>query len=424
MRILVLGINYTPEKTSVAPFTTGLCEHLVQNGHSVKVVTACPYYPGWKVFDEYRGSRYRREEINGVDVQRVWHFVPSRPSSLVQRLAHDLSFTVIAFVAALLSGKCDVIYCSCPPPTLAVAAYLLGKIKGAPFAIKLTDLASEAALATGILQEGVALRMARKLESFVYGRACAVVCLCQGFVDSLIRGGTARGKLRLIPDWGDTERIRPLENSSSFRAEHNIPIEEFLVLHTGNMGKKQGLVNAVKAAELIPDAERVLLLLVGDGEERALLEQELAARAPHKVRMLPLQPVQTLAEMYAAADVLLLNQLSTVEGAVIPSKLLTYMAAGRPVLTAATARSESALHVLRAGCGLVVQPDDPQALADAVLQLAGDAQLRQKLGANGRAYAEVHFTKRAVLEQYDLFFAEIAASGPGPLLEARAVPSR
>jgi colanic acid biosynthesis glycosyl transferase WcaI len=423
MKILVLGINYSPEKTSVAPFTTGLCEHLVQQGHRVTVVTACPYYPGWRVFDEYRGARFRRETINGVAVQRVWHFVPWRPSGLWQRLAHDLSFTITAFVAGLLAGKCDVIYCSCPPPTLGLAAFALSKIRRAPFVIKLTDLATDTALATGIMHDGVAIRIAQQIESFVYRKAKSIACLCQGFIEHLAQRGVDLDKVRLIPDWGDTEKIRPLRDSTRFRIEHNIPAQGFLVMHTGNMGKKQCLINALKAAELTRDEQRICWLLVGDGEERELLQREVTARALHQVRLLPLQPVEMLPHMFAEADLLLLNQLSAIEDAVIPSKLLTYMAAGRPIVAAVSERSESAQHVLRACCGLVIQPESPEALAEAVLRLAREPEHRQQFGANGRAYAEAHFRKSAVLKQYDLLFDEIAANGLSSLLSQRAAPS-
>ncbi len=151
MRILVISTNYAPERTAVAPFNTGLCEHLASQGHKVKVVTGFPYYPEWRVWDGHRGRLYRKNCVNGIPLYRVWHFVPTRPSRLMQRLAHDVSFTLSAFVAGLFAGKCDLIYCVCPPPTLAFTAYVLAKIKRAPYVIKLTDLASDAALATGIL---------------------------------------------------------------------------------------------------------------------------------------------------------------------------------------------------------------------------------------------------------------------------------
>jgi putative colanic acid biosynthesis glycosyltransferase WcaI len=250
MRILVIGINYAPEKTSVAPFTTGLCEHLASHGREVTVVTTFPYYPEWRVWDGYRGSLYRRERIHGVDVRRVAHIVPAKPSNLVQRLAYDISFTFAAFFAALFTGKCDLIYCSCPPPTVAFAAYLLGLLKHAPSVMKVIDLASDAALSTGIMKSLTAIRLARAFEAFTYRKALGVICLCQGFMDRLSERGVPAEKLHLIPDWGDTKQVRPQARDASFRQAHGISPDAFVVLHTGNMGKKQDLANVVEAAQL------------------------------------------------------------------------------------------------------------------------------------------------------------------------------
>jgi colanic acid biosynthesis glycosyl transferase WcaI len=406
MRILVIGINYAPERTSVAPFTTGLCEHLVRSGNDVTAVTAFPYYPEWKVWEGYRGSLYRKERINGVEVRRVAHFVPSKPSNLFQRMAYDLSFTLIAFIAALFTGKCDLIYCSCPPPTVAFAAYLLGKVKRAPYVMKVTDLASDAAVSTGIMRNRSLVRLARLFEAFTYRQAQSVICLCQGFIDRLTERGVPPEKLQLIPDWGDTKAIRPQTSDRSFRQEHAIPQEAFLVLHTGNMGKKQDLGNVVRAAQLSRSDTDLLWILVGQGEERDTLEQEIVAHRLANIRLLPLQPPESLSSMYAAADALLVNQKKAVEDAVIPSKLLTYMAAGRPVVAAVSEKSETARQVSRANCGVIVPAEDPRALADALLALRSASAFCQRLGKNGRAYAEANFTKDSVLERYDKFLAQ------------------
>ena len=407
MRILVIGINYAPEKTSVAPFTTGLCEHLASEGHSVTVVTAFPYYPEWRVWDGYRGMLYRRERINGVEVHRVAHYVPRKPSRLVERLLYDFSFTLAAFVAALFTGKCDVIYCSSPPPTVGLAAYLLGKIKRSPYAIKLTDLASDAALATGILKEGFVVRAARAFEGFIYRKSCAVVCLCQGFIDRITERGMDAGKLRLISDWGDTEHIRPVESDGAFRKAHDFSAKQFLVLHAGNMGKKQNLGNVVKAAEYSQGETDLAWALVGEGEERAALEAEIAQRTLSNIRVLPFEPPEGLPQLYAAADLLLLNQAAAVEDAVIPSKLLAYMAAGRAIVAAVSEKSEAAQLIRQASCGVIVRPENPGALVDAALMLRGAPATRRLLAANGRAYVEKHFTKRSVLAAYDEFFLNV-----------------
>jgi len=425
MRVLVLGTNYVPEKTAVAPFTTGLCEHLAMQGHEVSVITGFPYYPEWRVWDAYRGHLYQRERINDVSVRRVRHFVPSRASNLMQRLAHDFSFALSAFLAALFVGKFDLIYCSCPPPTLAVVAYLLAKIHGKPYLIKLTDLASDAALATGILKDGWLVGLARGLEGFVYRKAQKVVCLCQGFIDKLASRGIPQEKLHLISDWGDTQRVYPIEGASGFRRANHLTEQQFVIMHTGNMGKKQDLLNVVRAAELSRDRKDLVWLLVGQGEERPLIEKTIGQRNLKSIRLLPLQPAEGLAEMYSSADVLVLNQKAAVVDSVIPSKLLTYMAAGRAVLAAVSENSETARCVERAKCGVIVPAEDPKALVEAAMLLQRDFGMRQSLGTNGRAYAEQHFTKQKVLEKYDALFRGFADETPGgnDRLRKRAVSS-
>jgi len=418
MRILVLGINYFPERTSVAPFTTGLCEHLAAEGHSVHVITTFPYYPEWRIWEGYRGRLTQKEERQGVAIRRVRHYIPGRASSLLERLLHDFTFTIEAFAAGLAAGGCDVVYCSCPPPALALAAYLLSRIRNVPYVIKLTDLASDAALATGILREGILVRCAQAMETFVYRRAAAVVCLCKDFCERLGRAGVEAERLPVIPDWGDTETIRPEPSDGSFRRANGIGRERFVVLHTGNMGKKQDLRNVVRAATLSQTDPDLLWVIVGEGEERALVENEIKNSGSNNVLLLPLQPAETLSQLYAAADVLLLNQKAAVKGAVIPSKLLTYMAAGHPVLAAAHTDSTASRLVIEAGCGVVVKPEEPASLAEGALRLRADAPLRSAMGANGRGYAERHYTKSRVLDSYDQFFASLLEAEPPRVVAA------
>ena len=404
MRILVLGINYAPERTSVAPFTTGLCEHLAAQGHEVTVITAFPYYPEWRVWDDYRGRLWRSETLNRVRLLRVWHYVPRRPSRLFHRLAYDASFSAHAFFRGLWTGKCDLIYCVSPPPLAAVAGYALSKLKGVPYVIKLTDLASDAAIATGIVRSPFKIRIARAIERLIYDRAARIVCLCEGFIAKLAERRVPSNKLHLIPDWADTESVRPLAGVSPFRSSSGVAENKFLVLHTGNMGKKQDLLNIVRAADLSRGELDLVWMLVGEGEERQLIENERQSRALANLKLLPLQPVELLQQVYSAADVLVLNQKASVKEAVIPSKLLTYMAAGRPVLAAVSEESEAARHIRASRCGFIVQPENPKALVEGVSLLRQNPSLRLELGANGRKYALEHFTKSRVLQDYDAFF--------------------
>ena len=411
MRVLVFGTNYVPERTGMAPFTTGICEHFLEQGHDVQVLTTFPYYPEWRVWDGYRGKLTQKEEIKGVPVRRVWHFVPRRASSLLQRLLHDVTFAISVFFAALFSRKYDVICSVCPPPTLALTAFLLSLLRREPYVILLTDLASDAALATGIMREGFAVRTARALEKFLYRRAAAVVCICEGFVQKLTARGVQPESLVLIPLWGDTRTVHPIENPTRFRQANQFSPEQFLVMYTGNIGKKQDLMKVVEAAELSADVSNLMWVLVGEGEERSLIEEAVRQRGLTNIRMLPLQPVATIAEMYAAADVLLLHQKGAVVDSVIPSKLLTYMAAGRPVLAAVSDQSETARYVDRANCGLIIHPESPGALVESATSLRSNPALRATLGANGRSHVEQFFARDKVLQAYDMLFSRFAGQG-------------
>jgi colanic acid biosynthesis glycosyl transferase WcaI len=421
MRIQLFSTNYVPEKNGMAPFSTGICEYFAEQGHEVTAITAFPYYPAWRVWDGYRGRLFQKEKIRGVTVRRVWHFVPKRASSLLQRLAHDLTFTISVFWGALLAGRADVICCVCPPPTLALAAYLLSQLRGRPYIIILADLASDAAMATGILKEGKIVRWARSIEAFAYGGADKTVCICHGFVEKLTARGIPAEKLTLIPLWGDTQNVYPTADASKFRVAHGIDESTFLIMHTGNMGKKQDLMNVVRAAQRLQQHADIRWLLVGQGEERLVLERYIQEQRVTNVTLLPLQPAETLAQMYCAADVLVLNQRAAVVDSVIPSKLLTYMAAGRAVVAAVSDKSETSHYIDRAKCGVIVQPESPAALAEAVLNLKQACDLRRHLGQNGRAYVQANFTKEKILREYEVLLSRYA-DGMRPGAQASKKP--
>jgi len=414
MRVLVVGTNYVPERTGMAPFSTGLCEHFAGQGHDVHAIVPFPYYPEWRIWDGYRGKLTQKEQIGGVNVRRVWHYVPVRASSLIQRLLHDVSFAIHVFFAALFMRRFDIVCCVCPPPTLALTGYLLSIFRRQPYMILLTDLASDAALATGIMKEGVAVRMARGLEGFLYRRAQNVVCICQGFVEKLTARGVASESLVLIPLWGNTDSVYPIEGATKFRVANNFGLNDYLAMYTGNIGKKQDLMNVVRAAELSKHLTDLTWVLVGEGEERSLIDEAIRQRGLTNIRMLPLQPASMLAEMYSAANVLFIHQKAAVVDSVIPSKLLTYMAAGRPILAAVSDKSETARYIESANCGIVINPESPEAMVKSVISLRADPALQSRLGANGRTYVQQHFAKDKVLQKYDLLFSRYKGQGrPG-----------
>jgi len=404
-----MGMNYVPEKTAVGPFTTELCEYLAaEEGHRVSVVTSFPHYPEWSVYPPYRHRLFLREQINGIPIHRAWVYVPRKTSAL-RRIAYDSSWSFSSIAWGLFIRDVDVILAVSPPLQLGLTAYVLGKVRSAPFVFLIEDLVPDAAVALGIMSNQRILRIARVLEGFVYRKAETLIVICKGFAENLQRKGVPPSRMLVLPHWVDTDFIGSMERSNAFRQMHGITNDQFLVLHAGNMGAKQGLENVVAAAAHLEQREGIVFLLVGEGSEKENLVQQAKALHLQNVRFLPLQPKDLLPAMLSDADLLLLNQRADVVDMSIPSKLLTYMAAGRTVLAGVHLQSEAARYVNEAECGVVVAPERPDKLADAIRRIRASPGLRAHFGHNARAYAEMHFDKKQVLRRYAEFFRRFAA---------------
>lgn len=407
MRILIQGMNYAPEVTGIAPYTAGLAEHLTENGHEVSVATTFPHYPQWAVQPPYDGHWRAIERLNGVDVRRSRVLLPKRHST-TGRIGYDSSLVAGTLLNSLPGQRPDLVLCISPPIQLGLTAAVLARTWRVPLVLLVQDLPLDAALAVGMLRRGPAVRLGRWLENLTYRLADRIIVISNGFRTSLLQNGVCASKIKLIPNWANVDQIRPTEPDTKTRALLGAQPDDFLIVHTGNMGEKQGLLHAIQAIEALPSESRVRLALVGDGSEREMLQGYVTERGLGSIRFLPLQPSDVFARILAAADALLLNQRANVIDSVAPSKLLSYMAAGRPVIAAVHARSEAAEVIRAARCGEVVAPEDPATLAAALQRIAGQADVRRDLGASGRRYVEAHYARDRVLARYESFLTGLA----------------
>jgi len=404
MRILVVGINYAPEKIGIGENTTKICEYLASRGHKVTMITSFPHYPEWRIWDPYRGRIFMRESINGVSVYRGYAVLPRYPLNTFQRIVHDISFTISVFIIGLAIGKVDVVLAVSPPLEGALSAYLLAKIKQAKFVLQLQDLVPDLAISLGILKNKFVIKLGKFLEKFIYRKAQNILVICKGFSDNLKMKGVPGSKIEVIPNCVDVNRVRPSIEDNFFKDDNGLS-GKFLVLHSGNMGAKQELENVIEAAQYLLDLKDMIFILAGEGPRRKFLEEKAAGSS--NVRFMPLQPQDIFPNMLSSADVLVVNQNAMVVDMVFPYKLLNYMSAGRPIVASVNAESEAAKYVRLAACGLVVAPKQPQALAEAVRKIYTDRKLGGQYGKNGRAFAEENFSHQKVLERYDQFFKNI-----------------
>jgi glycosyltransferase involved in cell wall biosynthesis len=413
MRILIAGVNYAPEVTGIGPYTTGLAEHLAEQGHEVIVATTFPFAPHWRWFEPPRRWR-TRQRMNGVDVWRTKVVLPPRRTA-AWRIVFDSSIGLTSALTALSISKVDVAICLSPPIqttlTLAAVRFRLGKL-----VILVQDLPTEAAHSVEMLKQGVALGVGRALEHFAYRLADHLVVISSAFAAYIESVGVEPAKITEIPNWADLESIKPAPPDEGMRSRLGAGPNDFLTVHTGNMGAKQDLLNVVGAAALLKNDKHIKLALIGDGQERDKLVEDINARHLDNIRLLPLQASHEFSTVLAAADALLINQAPGVIDSVLPSKLLAYMASGRPVVAAAHPKSTTTDLVCRAGCGVVTVPGRPDALAAEIRSMASVNASRQtmsEMGRRGRAYVEEHFERGATLSQWDNLLAGVATNAIG-----------
>jgi colanic acid biosynthesis glycosyl transferase WcaI len=397
MRVIVWGINYAPEFTGIAPHSVALCEFLRGLDHDVEMVTSFPYYPTWRKRPEDRRRLYRMDVVNGVRVHRCWHFVPARVSAL-KRILHEGSFVLTSTLRALALPRPDVYVVVSPPLLLGVAAWLVGKIKDAPFVFHVQDMQPDAAVGLGMLKGSRLTRALYALESFAYRHAARVSGITQGMLRSFRGKGVPEDKLVYFPNAIELNDAELPPERGEFRRRHGFISEEFLAIYAGNLGVKQGLDVLLETAPLLRDP-RIRIVICGDGAQRESLAQRVRDLKLPNVSLLPLQAGRDYRALLVDADVCFITQQAGAGNSFFPSKLLGLLAESKPVVTVAAPECELALSLAEGGFGENIPPGQARELADRLEVLAGDPWRLANYGAAGRRYVE-QFEKSRVMENF------------------------
>ena len=288
-RILIYGINYTPEPIGVGRFTGELGAFLVQHGTQVAVVTAVPHYPGWLTRDGYR-NRYLRETVGGASVTRCPLLLKSEMRGIWRMIA-PLSFAISSAPVAIwriLRFRPDTLLCVEPTLFSAPVALLAAKLIGARTVLHIQDLEIDAAFAMGHLNGGLLQGAARLFERITVKAFDAVVTISHRMRDKLKEKGIPEERLSVVRNWVDLKKIRPLDGANSFRRDLQLSHGDFVVLYAGNIGAKQGLEIVLDAAAALQSEPGVVFVMAGDGPEKAKLQK--AYSHLKNVRFLPTQP--------------------------------------------------------------------------------------------------------------------------------------
>ncbi len=409
LRILLLTQFYSPEPLPKMP---SLAKELARRGHTVTVLTGFPNYPTGKLYPGYQVRLLASEEMEGVRVLRL-PLYPDHSRSAVRRSANYLSFATAATVLGpLFAPPADLIW-TCPPMTVGIPAWWLGVLKRAPFVYEVQDMWPETVSATGMMSNGMALGMLGSLARFVYRRAAAITVVSPGFRSNLIAKGVPPQKVHLIPNWADDDLYYPLPPDPKLAEELGLN-GRFNVMFAGNLGAAQGLEHVLAAAARLRDLPAVQFVIAGSGLAEAALRAQAQVDGLANVRFLGQHPASRMAHIFVLADVLLVHlKRDPLFDITIPSKTLSYLACGRPIVSATS--GDAADVVREAGAGVVCPPEDAAALAQAVRGLyAMSPEQRRELGEAGRRAYLQGYTRKVLVDRYEGLFYELAGAHSGP----------
>lgn len=404
VRISVLGINYEPELTGIAVYTTDMCEFLVEKGHDVRVTTGFPYYPSWEIPAKYSGRLYANESASGVVIRRCYLYVHKNITP-IKRIIHEASFLISSFFSLCFSRRSDVMIVISPPLGLGLVAYVVCRFKRMPFVFHIQDMQPDAAIDLGMLKNEKIITVLRWLEKTVYKNADYISTISNSMMRKLVEKSVPAKKMRLFRNWMTVDNIPEAITPKEFRERHGL-IDKFVFLYSGNIGEKQGLEQVIHAAARISDG-RIQFVISGNGANMAKLKRLADDMNVENVLFIDLQPKEYLGAMLKAADVCLVVQKEVMSSLVFPSKLMNIMMAGRPSVVTATTETELGRVIVDSESGYLCDPENPDRLLEALLVAYGDKRLLEK-GCNAYRYALQHFSRNGILHEFNEFLLKVA----------------
>jgi len=401
MRVLIFGINYTPELTGIGKYTGDMGAWLASRGHQMTVVTAKPYYPEWRIHPAFRGTGWTTEHVDGVTVHRVPLYVPRTVTSK-KRILHEFSFLGGIFpvwFSLLFKKRYDIVITVSPPFHLGLYAWLYAYLKKARLVTHIQDLQVDAAKELGMITNMRLLNLMFGIERFLLKRSDAVSSISLGMKKKILAKGIPESNYIMFPNWVDEQTIRPLPKSQSLRSEWNISADDKVVLYSGNLGEKQGLEIIIDAASHFADRPDVHFIICGSGGAKGRLKNLAEKAGLQRIRFYPLQPYEKLSALLASADIHLVLQKKSASDLVMPSKLTGILAAGGCAIVSAVPGTSLYETVHEHQIGLLIEPESTDALVKGLL-LALDSDLtpfRQR----ARQYAERFLSKASLLRDFE-----------------------
>ena len=383
--VLLVTTNYWPEPTGISVYTTDLAENLEDNGHKVSVLTSLPHYPWWKVPAEFSNLGEGISTHSGIEVIRAKHLVPPKMNALLRmRFEFSLWWNLSRVSKRFIGKEFDVVIACMPTVAAGIVGKRIAKRLGVPFGLIVQDLSGAGAKQSGLRGGALISKIAHAVEGSALHAADGLVVVSPAMRDVVIGLGVEARRINQILNY--SAKTIASEDKTSARRKFGWATEDFVVIHTGNMGAKQDLENVVQAADALNGESKITIYLVGHGNQ----ENNLKALCNGKsnIAVMPAVPDEDYSALLSAADLLLVNERSTQMEMSLPSKLTSYLYSERPVLAAVP--QGGATWKFLEGVAELVKAADPKALAKKIEELSHNQIRLDEMAKLGNEFARKH----------------------------------
>ena len=404
LRLVVLCPHFEPDMAPTGVVMTRIVHELAARGHQLHVVTSLPWYREHAIDAGWGGKLWRTQQTPWGSITRVHPFPGKSKSNLLRRAVGFLLFSKLVGLCGLKAGgaprRIDGVLAMSPPLTLGLTGWFITLLRGGSLVFNIQDVFPDAAVQTGAITNKQIIALAQWLERASYKRSDAVVLLSEDLRRNISQktGPAMRDQLHVIPNFVDTSAIVPGSRMTSYRRDLTID-ERPVVMYAGNVGYSQSLEMMIAAARQLPN---IAFVINGDGAARQSLQEQ--ARGLSNVYFAPYQPIERLSEVLATGDIHVVPLRAGLASVSVPSKSYSILAAARPVLAAIDEGSEIPRILAESGAGLSVPPDNERAFIAALTTLCNDQNLRESMGAKGRAWVEQHASPAAVAAAYEAIY--------------------
>lgn len=398
MRIVVICHYFPPEIGAPSARLYEMAKHWVQLGNEVHVVTCFPNHPTGVIPEEYRNKKYSHEVMDGIEVHRNYVYATPNKGFIKKTLGH-ISFMFSSVVFSMRKIKePDVIITSSPTFFSIFSGYWYSLRKKARFVLEIRDLWPAAMIELGVMKKGYITNALEKMELFFYRKSKKLIMVTKSFKENVVSRGIDSSKVHVITNGVEQELFYPKEKNKEIMEEYDLK-NKFVVSYVGAHGISQNLNTILKVAKALEKEKDIQFLFIGEGAEKDKLMQIVVEQEINNVTFFDAQPKEMIPEFYSISDISLIP-LKNIElfKTFIPSKMFEIMACGIPIV--ASLEGEAAEILKESQAAVVVRPDTPTEITQAILKLKNDKSLLETYKKNGPAFVEQHYSRRKLAEQY------------------------